>query len=311
MPALSGCRSIDCYEKLNRIDEGTYGIVWRARDRETGDVVALKQVKPPAYLFQERAFLKKNCSKTAFSLSLSLCFAFIKLTSLLLPPSASTAAASTAAAAATTFRFCCCCCCYLQVKIIPEHGDEGFPITFLREITALLEMRHPNIINVKEICVWPGDLDKVFMVMEYMDADLRHLMNDMNKPFSQAEVKGLMVQVQIKSSPPSLFLPLSPLPLLSLSLSLSLSRSLSHSLSLAFSLLYVCPQLCSPDPTNVNALAPLQLLSALDYTHAHWLLHRDLKTTNILFNNQGVLKVCPQLLLFALLNYCSLFALLN
>lgn len=40
-----GCRSVDCYERLNFIDEGTYGLVFRARDVATGDVYALKQVK--------------------------------------------------------------------------------------------------------------------------------------------------------------------------------------------------------------------------------------------------------------------------
>jgi cell division cycle 2-like protein len=42
---LHGCRSVDRYKKLNRIDEGTYGVVYRARDLETDEVVALKQLK--------------------------------------------------------------------------------------------------------------------------------------------------------------------------------------------------------------------------------------------------------------------------
>ena len=33
---LEGCRSIDEFEHLNVIDEGTYGVVFRARDKETG-----------------------------------------------------------------------------------------------------------------------------------------------------------------------------------------------------------------------------------------------------------------------------------
>ena len=36
--------SIERYEKLNRIGEGTYGTVYRARDREGGGIVALKRV---------------------------------------------------------------------------------------------------------------------------------------------------------------------------------------------------------------------------------------------------------------------------
>eukprot|EP01067_Filipodium_phascolosomae_P009334 Filipodium_phascolosomae@DN829_c0_g1_i2.p1 len=35
-----------------------------------------------------------------------------------------------------------------------------------------------------------------------------------------------------------------------------------------------------------------QLLSATEYMHSHWIVHRDLKTSNLLLSNDGVLKVC-------------------
>jgi len=38
------CRDVDEFEKLNRIGEGTYGTVYRARDRKSGEIVALKRV---------------------------------------------------------------------------------------------------------------------------------------------------------------------------------------------------------------------------------------------------------------------------
>ena len=44
-PMLQGCRSVYNYERLNHIEEGSYGVVSRARDRETGDIVALKKLK--------------------------------------------------------------------------------------------------------------------------------------------------------------------------------------------------------------------------------------------------------------------------
>lgn len=45
-PLLQGCRSVyNCYERLDRLDEGTYGIVWKAKDVATNEIVALKQIK--------------------------------------------------------------------------------------------------------------------------------------------------------------------------------------------------------------------------------------------------------------------------
>jgi cell division cycle 2-like protein len=44
-PALEGCRSVDLYERLNTISEGSYGVVYRAREKATGEIVALKRFK--------------------------------------------------------------------------------------------------------------------------------------------------------------------------------------------------------------------------------------------------------------------------
>eukprot|EP00897_Mesotaenium_endlicherianum_P007823 jgi/Mesen1/7069/ME000369S06403 len=118
---LQGCRSVDNFERLNRIDEGTYGVVYRARDRGTGEVVALKKVK----MDKER---------------------------------------------------------------------EGFPLTSLREINILLSFHHASIVDVKEVVVG-NNLDSIFMVMEYMEHDVKSLMESMKQPFSQSEVKCLMLQL--------------------------------------------------------------------------------------------------------------------
>lgn len=118
----SGCRRVEAvYERLNTIDEGTYGVVHRARNKKTGEVVALKKVK-----------LNKSVS--------------------------------------------------------------GFPITSLREINILLQLDHPNIVRVKEV-VTSKKLDGVYMVMEYCDHDLKALMQAKMEPFSQSEVKCLMIQL--------------------------------------------------------------------------------------------------------------------
>ena len=40
-PALYGCRNVEEYEWLNRIEEGTYGVVYRAKDKRTGKWIYL------------------------------------------------------------------------------------------------------------------------------------------------------------------------------------------------------------------------------------------------------------------------------
>lgn len=151
---LQGCRDIEEFERLNKINEGSYGVVFKARDKSTGEIVALKKVK----LEKER---------------------------------------------------------------------EGFPLTALREINVLLSLNHPSIVNVKGVVV-DDSLEKVFIMMEYMEHDLKGLMEKMRQPFSEAEVKCLM----------------------------------------------------------------LQLLEGVKHLHDNWILHRDLKTSNLLFNGDGELKIC-------------------
>lgn len=35
-----------------------------------------------------------------------------------------------------------------------------------------------------------------------------------------------------------------------------------------------------------------QIFSGMAYLHEHWVLHRDLKTSNILYSNKGVVQIC-------------------
>eukprot|EP01116_Phalansterium_solitarium_P002739 TRINITY_DN1295_c0_g1_i1.p1 TRINITY_DN1295_c0_g1~~TRINITY_DN1295_c0_g1_i1.p1 ORF type:complete len:511 (+),score=123.95 TRINITY_DN1295_c0_g1_i1:109-1533(+) len=151
----SGCRNVDGFKKLNRIEEGTYGVVYRAQDRKSGEIVALKKIKM-------------------------------------------------------------------------DNEREGFPITSLREITLLITYKHENIVDVKEVVVGKT-LDSIFIVMEYIEHDIKVLMEGMKKDqfFLTSEVKCLM----------------------------------------------------------------LQLLRGINHLHENWILHRDLKTSNLLYSNKGVLKI--------------------
>jgi cell division cycle 2-like protein len=42
---ITPCGHIDRYLKLNHIEEGSYGVVSRAKDTQTGEIVALKKLK--------------------------------------------------------------------------------------------------------------------------------------------------------------------------------------------------------------------------------------------------------------------------
>jgi cell division cycle 2-like protein len=48
-------------------------------------------------------------------------------------------------------------------------------------------------VDVKEIVVGSGD--STYMVMEYMEHDLKAVMETMKQPYSQSEVKCLMLQL--------------------------------------------------------------------------------------------------------------------
>ncbi|XP_010484068.1 PREDICTED: cyclin-dependent kinase G1-like isoform X2 [Camelina sativa] len=53
MNMMLGSRSVNNVQKLNKINEGTYGIVYRARDEKTKEIVALKKIKMKEDRFEE------------------------------------------------------------------------------------------------------------------------------------------------------------------------------------------------------------------------------------------------------------------
>uniref|UniRef100_A0A8C7ZJB5 Cyclin dependent kinase 10 n=1 Tax=Oryzias sinensis TaxID=183150 RepID=A0A8C7ZJB5_9TELE len=118
---FGSCRSVREFEKLNRIGEGTYGIVYRARDTRSNEIVALKKVRM-------------------------------------------------------------------------DKEKDGIPISSLREITLLLRLRHPNIVELKEVVVG-SQLESLFLVMSYCEQDLASLLENMQTPFSETQVKCIVLQL--------------------------------------------------------------------------------------------------------------------
>lgn len=52
-------RTMDSYEKLNKVGEGTYGKVYMAREKSTGRIVALKKTR-----LEVRRAIKKGTRET-------------------------------------------------------------------------------------------------------------------------------------------------------------------------------------------------------------------------------------------------------
>ncbi|KAJ3331440.1 Cdc2- kinase [Blyttiomyces sp. JEL0837] len=44
-PFYGACRDVDGFEKVKRVGEGTYGVVYQAKDKSNGEVVALKKIR--------------------------------------------------------------------------------------------------------------------------------------------------------------------------------------------------------------------------------------------------------------------------
>uniref|UniRef100_A0AAY4BUJ9 Protein kinase domain-containing protein n=1 Tax=Denticeps clupeoides TaxID=299321 RepID=A0AAY4BUJ9_9TELE len=107
-----------------------------------------------------------------------------------------------------------------------DKEKDGIPISSLREITLLLRLRHPNIVELKEVVVG-SHLESLFLVMSYCEQDLASLLENMQSPFSEAQVKCIM----------------------------------------------------------------LQLLRGLAYLHHNFILHRDLKVSNLLMTDKGCVKI--------------------
>ena len=61
------------------------------------------------------------------------------------------------------------------MKIDHKEQKEGFPITALRELSLLLKIEHPNIIELRRV-VHGSQLNKIYMVMEYCEHEVKSIL---------------------------------------------------------------------------------------------------------------------------------------
>ncbi|KAI2637491.1 Pkinase-domain-containing protein [Xylaria nigripes] len=110
-----------------------------------------------------------------------------------------------------------------------ESAQTGLPETGLREIQILKDCSHKNIVKLREVVVGEDTsrIENIFLVLEFVEHDLKSILEDMPEPFLASEAKALL----------------------------------------------------------------LQLASGVAYLHDRWILHRDIKTSNLLLNNRGQLKI--------------------
>ena len=67
-------------------------------------------------------------------------------------------------------------------KLKMDYISDGFPVTALREIQILMASRHENVVGLQEI-VMGSSLDDVYLVLDFVEHDLKSLQEDMSEPF--------------------------------------------------------------------------------------------------------------------------------
>uniref|UniRef100_A0A8C9GXI3 cyclin-dependent kinase n=1 Tax=Piliocolobus tephrosceles TaxID=591936 RepID=A0A8C9GXI3_9PRIM len=63
-----------------------------------------------------------------------------------------------------------------QLKHCSNIQNKGFALTSLREINILLQLKHENILSIKEVIIGKH-LNEIYLVMEYIEHELKILLD--------------------------------------------------------------------------------------------------------------------------------------
>ncbi|KAK3875159.1 hypothetical protein Pcinc_019951 [Petrolisthes cinctipes] len=157
--------SLQSYEKIEKIGEGTYGVVYKAQDLVTRRIVALKKIRlenyhSPSYLADPISNLLEDCS-----------------------PSVPTIDGCEECCIPSTFPL-------FKNQLCSE--SDGVPSTALREISLLKELDHENVVRLLDVVY--GD-KKLYMVFEYLNQDLKKLFDENRMGLPGDLVRSYMQQL--------------------------------------------------------------------------------------------------------------------
>lgn len=85
-------------------------------------------------------------------------------------------------------------------KVLMDNEKEGFPITAMREVRILQQLRHDNIVNLIEICRSKANQvnrfkSTFYLVFDFCDHDLAGLLSNYKVTFSLGEIKSVIKQL--------------------------------------------------------------------------------------------------------------------
>jgi len=85
-------------------------------------------------------------------------------------------------------------------KVLMDNEKEGFPITAMREVRILQQLRHDNIVNLIEICRSKASTvnrfkSTFYLVFDFCDHDLAGLLSNYKVTFSLGEIKSVIKQL--------------------------------------------------------------------------------------------------------------------
>jgi len=85
-------------------------------------------------------------------------------------------------------------------KVLMDNEKEGFPITAMREVRILQQLRHDNIVNLIEICRSKASIvnrfkSTFYLVFDFCDHDLAGLLSNHKVTFTLPEIKSVIKQL--------------------------------------------------------------------------------------------------------------------